>query len=79
MASIQSGNVTRRGESPRNSAPGFQHVDMFLATLSLVFLLSSCATQGVTKATGRATDPPPELILYCLLAPKDPACRGLLK
>jgi len=42
-------------------------------------LLSSCATQGVTKATGRVADPPLELVFYCLLAPADPACRGIVK
>jgi hypothetical protein len=49
------------------------------AALALGASLASCATPAVTKGTGRTTDPPLELVLYCLLAPADPACRGLLK
>jgi len=41
--------------------------------------LSGCATPGVTKATGRVMDPPLELVFYCLLFPRDPACRALSK
>ncbi|MEO8102147.1 MAG: hypothetical protein ABI790_06460 [Betaproteobacteria bacterium] len=51
----------------------------FLIVLAGVLSLASCATPGVTKATGRVTDPPVELVLYCLLFPTDPACRGILK
>ena len=46
---------------------------------ALATVLAGCATQGVTKATGRVTDPPLELVLYCLFFPSDPACRGVLK
>ena len=79
MASIRSGNVTRRDELPRKSAPGFPHFRTILATLTWATLLSSCATQGVTKATGRVADPPLELVFYCLLAPADTACRSIVK
>jgi hypothetical protein len=51
----------------------------FLIVLTFALSLAGCATPGVTKATGRVTDPPLELVIYCLLAPADPACRGLWK
>ena len=38
-----------------------------------------CATPGVTQGTGRVVDPPLELILFCLLNPAHPACRGLMR
>jgi hypothetical protein len=52
---------------------------LLLIVLLNVFSLSGCATPGVTKGTGRTTDPPLELVLYCLFAPGDPACRGIIR
>ncbi len=47
--------------------------------LVCLFLLSACATPGVTQGTGRVIDPPLELILYCLLNPTAAACRGIFR
>ena len=44
-----------------------------------IFLVSACATPGVTKGTGRVFDPPLDLIFYCLLNPSDPVCRSILR
>jgi hypothetical protein len=52
---------------------------LLLIVLLNVLSLSGCATPGVTKGTGRTTDPPLELVLYCLFAPGDPACRGIIR
>ena len=55
--------------------PGY----LYLIVLTFALSLAGCATPGVTKGTGRATDPPLDLVLYCLFAPADPACRGILR
>jgi hypothetical protein len=72
----------RQSCRPRKSATGFQDAGIAFAVFALFTLavsLTGCATPAVSKGTGRATDPPLDLILYCLLAPSDPACRGILK
>ncbi len=70
--------VTRPPKSPQKSAVCALHFGHLFVALTLM-MLSGCATPGVTKGTGRVIDPPLELILYCLIAPADPACRAILK
>lgn len=55
--------------------PGY----LYVIVLTFALSLAGCATPGVTKGTGRTTDPPLDLVLYCLLAPSDPACRGIVR
>ena len=79
MAAIESGKLTRRYELSRKSSTCFQYLGIVVAALTLIASLACCATPGVTKATGRVTDPPIELVFYCLLFPRDPACRSIVR
>ena len=69
----------RHNSLPQRSAACFRSFGNLAFKSMLLLSLSGCATPGVTKGTGRVMDPPIELILYCLLAPADPACRAILK
>ena len=64
---------------PQKPAASFWYFVDLSTALLIALMLTGCATPGVTKGTGRVMDPPLELVLYCLLAPADPACRAILK
>ena len=76
---------TRRGiakghlPTARKVAPFIARFFVGVVACALAGAMGGCATPGVTQGTGRVLDPPLELILFCLLNPAHPGCRGVMR